>query len=234
MTLGGPAERREVVGVLGGTFDPVHLGHLHVAEQVRRVFSLRRVLFVPCAVPPHKDPSGITATADRLAMLQIALARREGLELCTIEIDRGGTSYTIETLRRFRAEMRLDPLFIVGMDAILEIPTWREYERILQEFDLVVVDRPGVGPTEALEALPRSAAARWIEVACDDAAGTRVPGTEPGHGGRMFHVAIPPLAVSSRTVRAMAASSRECAALVPPEVDRYIQDQALYRQEDPR
>lgn len=221
----------ETVGVLGGTFDPVHLGHLHAAEQVRRAFILRRVLLVPCAVPPHKSRPGITASHHRLAMLRLAAAGRAGLEVSSLEIDRGGVSYTLDTLRALRdGAPPLRPLAILGIDALRELRTWHRYEEILAEFDLVAVERPpeDAGPSGTAD-LPR-AMSRIVHVpAGDGTAAALAREGEAGEGGRIYRLAIPPVAVSSSRVRALAQAGESIAGLVPPQVARYIQDHGLYR-----
>lgn len=219
--------RREIVGVLGGTFDPVHLGHLHASDQVARVFSLRRVLLVPCASPPHKDPSEILPATHRLAMLHLAVERREGLEVSTLELDRGGTSYTIDTLRALRANFAV--VFLLGMDALLELPTWHRHDLLLREFDLVAVDRPRGSGNGAPPRLGEEMSRRVVPVPCRVGAGVTAAEDPPGKGGRIYHLTIPPLAVSSSEVRARAAASLPLDGLVPFEVARYIQEQGLYR-----
>jgi nicotinate-nucleotide adenylyltransferase len=216
--------RGRVAGVLGGTFDPVHLGHLHAARAVRSAFELERVLLVPSAAPPHKVPGRVASASDRLAMLRIAVADIPGLEVATIEIDRGAPSYTIDTLRALRREAGIDPLFIVGSDALLEIRTWREAERILEEFDLVAVDRPGALPEASRAGLDPAAAARRVAV-------PPFPAPPPGHGGRIFALAIDGLDVSSTEVRRRAAAGQSLLGLVPPAVDRYIHERKLYLEE---
>ena len=131
-------------GVLGGTFDPVHLGHLHAARCVRFAFELDEVLLVPSAVPPHKSRPGIASPEHRLAMARLAAEGEPGLSVSTVELDRGGVSYTIDTLTELSAARpHAQSLFIVGTDAFLELRTWREPDRLVRTFDLVVVDRPG-------------------------------------------------------------------------------------------
>lgn len=213
------------VGLFGGAFDPVHEGHLHAASAVRDVLGLLRVALLPCAVPPHK-PLGLHAGDEaRLAMLRLAVADRPGLEVCTWEIDRGGTRYTIDTLRALRVEWGLDPVFIVGMDALADLPSWRQPEAILSEFDLVAVDRPG---NTAAYATSRLAGLAGANVVAWDGS------PDLGRGGRVFHVAIPPKEVSASEVRRRCAAGAPLDDLVPPAVARYIRERKLYRLEAAR
>jgi nicotinate-nucleotide adenylyltransferase len=222
---------RAVVGVLGGTFDPVHLGHLGVAEIVLGSFRLGRLLLLPCDRPPHKTRRTISPAADRVRMLELAVEGRAGLEVSTIEIARGGISYTIETLRHLREVDRVDPLFVVGVDALSELPTWRECDRLTAEFDLVVVDRPGGSVEEAMRALGAGHAGRIVGA---PAAGEPAGGARVGRGGRIFHLPVPPCDVSSREVRRRAAAGLPLDGLVPPPVARYILERGLYREEAAR
>ena len=230
-----PALRVPRIGVLGGTFDPVHLGHLHAARQALEVFALPRVLLVPCATPPHKSRPDLTPAADRLAMLRAAAAGREGLEVSDLEIVRGGVSYTFETLRALASgPAARRPLLILGVDALREIGTWFRHRDLLREFDLIAVDRPTDGAVPAPPGpldLPAEVAARVVPVACDAGAGAAAgagPGPVPG---RIYLVRIAPLPISSSRVRALAAAGESLAGLVPDEVARYIQDHGLYRKE---
>jgi nicotinate-nucleotide adenylyltransferase len=210
------------VGLLGGTFDPVHEGHLHAATCVRTALGLARVMLLPCALPPHK-PGGLQASdEDRLEMLRRAIADRPGLEICTWEIDRGGTHYTVETLRALRREQGWDPVFIVGMDALADLATWRQPEALLAEFDLVAVDRPGRTRDEVIARVAGIGAARFSAWT-----GSR----DLGRGGRIFHLAIPPRDVSASEIRRRCANGASLDDLVPPAVARYIRERKLYRLE---
>lgn len=223
----------EIVGVLGGTFDPVHLGHLNAAESVRRAFALGRVLLMPAAVPPHKARGARASAADRLAMVRLAVAGRPGLEASSFEIDRGGVRYTLDTLRALRDEQGLAPLFIVGMDALEEIDTWRNHDLLLREFDFVAVDRPGGSVEEAARRLGTDHAARVVALGRRGSAAA--DGQDPpGAGGRVFHLPIPAIDVSSSLVRARAATGEPLEELVPPAVAGYIRERRLYAEESPR
>ena len=222
-----------MVGVLGGTFDPVHLGHLHAAECVRRVFAPRTILLVPCALPPHKSRSDLAPAEHRLAMPRIAVEETQGLQVSTVEIDRGGPSYTIDTMRSLARSVGA-PVFIVGMDSLFEIHTWRDHADLLGEFDLVAVDRPGRDLERARDDLDPEVVTRLVAVSYEPEAARRLPPPPPGAGGRVYHLSIPLRAVSSSAVRAASARNERLDGLVPPGVARYIRRQRLYEQEDPR
>lgn len=215
------------VAVLGGTFDPVHLGHLHVVRCVRSVFLPDRFLLVPCATSPHKTDRRVAATEHRLAMLRLAVRDLPGVEISTLEIDRGGVSFTIETLRSLReGPPPLRPVFVVGEDALAEIETWREHESLRREFDVIAVHRP-----EPSSLRPVSEGASIVEVPFAVGAGGRIDGPPPGSGGRIFRLAIPPSPISSSEVRRRAAREEATDGLVPREVADYIRDHDLYREE---
>jgi len=214
-------------GVLGGTFDPVHLGHLHAARCVRLVFALSEVVLVPAAVPPHKSRPGLAAAAHRLAMVRLAAREEAWLSVSTAELDRGGVSYTIDTLREMRRTRPLDvPLFILGADAFLELRTWREPDALVHRFDLVVVDRPGSSippgaPDAELAGLLQSVPFR-------PGAGLSLLEAPRPSAGRVFRLEIPLCEVSSTQVRRCAAEDAPLDLLVPSAVARYIHDQGLY------
>lgn len=216
------------VGVLGGSFDPVHRGHLALASHARRVLGLERVLLLPCAEPPHKQNRALAAVYHRIEMLHLALEGWEGLGLSTFEIERGGVRYTIDTLRALRSgPPPLAPVFLCGSDALAEIASWRDHEALLAEFDFATVDRPDDAgdPTDA--ALPKIVRAHLSALPPPEGRGV-------GLGGRVFRLQMPALAVSSSLVRARWASGRVSDDLVPVRVARYIQRHRLYTEEAPR
>ncbi len=222
----------ESVGVLGGTFDPVHIAHLHVTTAVRRVFGFRRVLLIPCARAPHKPDREPTPPEDRLSMLRLAAAGHEGIEIGTVELDRGGVSYTVDTLRALASGAPpLAPVFILGSDALLDLHGWKEWTALVREFDLVAVDRPGFALEELRPRLLEGIAGRIVPVPCDPGAGVRLGGPPAGAGGRIFFLSLPPVEVSSSLVRGRAAAGLPLDGLVPAEVGRYIQQRRLYLEE---
>ena len=220
------------VGVLGGTFDPIHRGHLEIARWLLDSLRPTRMLLLPCAVPPHKNPTVLAAAEHREAMLRLALRGSRRLELCRLELETGGVCYTIDSLRRLRDERGIArPVFIMGMDALVELPTWREFERLVDEFDLVVVDReentleasrPRLHPRVTERIQPALPVLQMAEALVR------------GGPGRIFPMAHPPIPVSSSAIRRRIAAGGSLDDLVPPAVARYIRAHALYRQEDGR
>lgn len=213
------------LGLYGGTFDPVHLGHLKAAAEVRRRARLDRVLFIPSYLPPHKEPGAAAPAADRLRMVELACAGRKGLEASSIEVEARETSYSILTLRKVRAlspEARL--FFVLGVDAFLDIGTWREYERVLAECLFIVIGRPGCELERARDVLGGRLRERIAPAGDGQSLAGRLP---PGAG--VFLMPIEAIDVSSTEVRERARRGRSLDGLVPEAVERYIRDHQLYK-----
>lgn len=194
------------VGILGGTFDPVHHGHLVIAEEAREALGLERVLLVPAASPPHKPGRPVTDAVHRLAMAELAVAGNPAFSVGRLELDRGGTSYTVDTLEALLADGLVDPWFILSAEALAEFPAWREPGRILDLARLAVVPRGGSDPLG-----PDWFAARY-----------------PGRGDRVRFLAGPLLPISGSVVRRRAAAGRSVRYLVPDAVAAYIAQHSLY------
>jgi nicotinate-nucleotide adenylyltransferase len=221
------AEPAPAVGVLGGSFDPVHLGHLALAEHARRELGLPRMLLLPTAVPPHKPSAALSPIQHRLAMLRLAVAGTPGLEICELELAPEQVRYTIDTLTALRdGEPPCRPVFVLGMDSLTEIETWREYRRLLEQFDLAVMDRPEGRPSEARPRLPAEAARRLVAL--------KGAPEDLGAGGRVFHLPVEPVAISSTEIRSRVAQGLPVDALVPPAVAGYIRSSGIYREEEGR
>ncbi len=190
------------LGVFGGTFDPIHLGHLILAEGCREACGLDRVWFVVAGAPPHK-PGGRTAVADRLEMARIAVAGHAAFEVSEIEARRPGPHYSVETLEAIATERPGDDLyFLIGADSLVDLPFWRKPRRIAELASLVVVNRPGV-------ALP--------------------PTPDLGPSARpIIHVTIPPIGIASHDLRARMAQGRSIRYQVPRGVEAYIAARGLY------
>lgn len=197
------------LGIYGGTFDPVHLGHLLLAEQCREQCSLDQVWFVPAGIPPHKQDATHTPAATRVEMLELAIAGQPAFAVSRLEIERSGPSYTIETLRQIQSAQPEDELsFLVGADSLKELATWREPRGIVEIAELVVVNR-GASASLALDPVRR---------ALGDAAAARIRFVE-----------MPAVEFASRDIRRRAREGRSLRYLVPRAVEQFIEERGLYR-----
>ena len=195
------------IGLLGGTFNPVHEGHLSIAREALRLFALDSVWFIPCAVPPHKPVHDLASNADRLAMLRLAIAGEPRFAALDVEFNRPGKSYTLDTVRALQALHPGDAfVFIVGADTLPELPTWHRPLDLLPLVRIVSLARPGFAPDAAAIHLPPP----WPERLLADL-----------RSGE-------PLDVSSRESRAKIAAGQPV-SLVPDSVLRYIEEHNLYR-----
>jgi nicotinate-nucleotide adenylyltransferase len=192
------------IGVMGGTFDPIHHGHLVAAEEARWQFDLDRVVFVPTGRPWQK-PVGVSPAEDRYRMTVLATASNPAFTVSRLEVDHQGPTYTVDTLRRLRAAQPAGTrlFFITGADAVLQILTWKEPDQVLALAELIAATRPGFDLD-------------------------RLIGQVPG-AGRVHRMEIPALAISSSDLRTRVARGAPIQYLVPDEVARYIHDHALYQ-----
>lgn len=200
------------IGVFGGTFDPVHIGHLVAAEAAREALGLERVLFVPARRSPHKPDRPLTAPGDRVAMLELALADNPAFSVEPLELERDGLSYTVDTLELLAAQATAvgtaaDLVFICSTEALFGLPTWRDPARILSLARVAAVPR-------GLEPPPPPG---WLEEQFG------------GQAGRIVLVDGPRIEVSGTLIRERVAAGRSIRYLVPSPVDAYIADNELYR-----
>ena len=199
------------IGLLGGTFDPPHLGHSIMALDALEAAELDQVMFLPAAVPPHKRDRVLTEAGDRLAMLNLAVAGQAGFLVSDLEFQRGGVSYTIDTIRQLR-EMHPEVTWdwIIGADTLPELHTWKEIDQLLDLCELLTVYRPGVDSTTREPSSLRlssssaeKATRHWIQ----------------GHG----------IGISSTDIRARVRKGLPIDSLVNPAVAAYIEEHHLYR-----
>ena len=212
------------LGLFGGTFDPVHYGHLRAAVEVRAALGLAELRLVPARDPPHRDTPAASA-AQRLEMLEIALAEFPQLAIDAREIDRIGKSYTVDTLRELRREHPDRPLVLVlGVDAFAGLPAWHRWQELTDLAHLAVVTRPG---TRVDDALQGPLAQLWQNRYRED----RVQ-LETTLSGAIFTVSVKPHAISATAIRAALALGRagieQVRGLLPDSVLSYIDHHALY------
>ncbi len=214
------------IAFYGGTFDPVHLGHLKIAQNISQLFEIDEFIFVPAKLAPHKQHVPVSAALDRYAMLVLATQESPGLRVSTIELDGPGRQYTVDTLRRFCAEFGgANLFFVMGADSWTEITSWREWETLLSMVHHIVVTRPGyefsaanVGPAQAERVV--------------DVRGTSQPVSliEP-EKPKIFVTDAVMHDASATAARRAARDNRieELHKLVPPAVAQYITKYSLYR-----
>lgn len=213
--------KTEKVIVVGGTFDPVHYGHLRLAEEVSGALGIERVLFIPAFLPPHKEGAEITPADIRLRMLRAAVADNPAFEVSDVEIRRGGRSYTIDTVRELN-ERGMELTLVVGADQFGEIRTWCDYEGILKAVDIVVIGRPGYVSKKPAEALPVEVAKQfWYdkERECYSNSSTR----------SLIYLETTQIDISASEIRTKVREGASVSYLVPPDVEGIIVEEGLYK-----
>jgi nicotinate-nucleotide adenylyltransferase len=198
------------LGLMGGTFDPVHLGHLAVAEEAREALGLDRILFVPAGHPPHKPAGAVTSIEHRVAMVELAIADNPAFDLSRIEVDRPGPSYTVDTVEALAADG--DGLTVIlSAETFAELPTWHEPQRLFEAARVAVAPRWGYPAPDP----------GWLAA------------TFPGREDRVGYLEGPRLGVSSTALRARVAAGRSIRYLVPAPVAAYIAANNLYLERRP-
>ena len=205
MTTTTGSSARPRIGIMGGTFDPIHVGHLAIAEEAREALAVERIVFVPAGVPPHKPAAEVTSAAHRVAMIALAIAGNPAFELSRIEVDRPGPSYTVDTVALLAetAEVTL----VVSAETFRQLPSWHETERLFAFARLAVVPREGYPAPDPA----------WLAA------------TFPGQESRVSYLDGPRLGLSSTAIRARVAAGRSIRYVVPDAVAAYIADHRLYR-----
>ncbi len=223
----------KAIGLFGGTFDPIHSGHLAAARAACREFDLKEVHFIPSARPPHKTAREMAPFADRYAMVVLACAGYPAFVASRLEAEsrRRRPYYTIETIRRARRRLgkRVKLYFLVGADSFQELPTWKDWEKLLEACDFIVVNRPGYSLRRLQRMIPRRLLAR--QKGSEPAGG---PGSDrrpriPLRRTAIYLLHGVEVPVSSTTIRRRAARGLSLRGMVPRVVEEYIRQRKLYR-----
>ena len=191
------------IGLFGGTFDPIHFGHLIVAETVRSDFGLDRILFIPAAIPPHKIKTSLSPASLRLAMVKLALEKVPYFEASDIEIKRGGISYTVDTVRWFWESDDWEGnefYLLIGSDSLLELGTWKDPDKILERIPILVMGRPGFDFEKAEKRFQK----------------------------KIVPVEVPLIDISSSEIRRRVKERKSIRYWVPEKVEKYIKQKGLY------
>ena len=198
------------LGIMGGTFDPIHIGHLVTAEEACQQFNLDNVIFMPSGEPPHKDKRNVTAPDHRYLMTMLAVVANPCFTISRMEIDSEKTSYTVDTVRRFGDlyGSNLELFFITGADAILDITTWKDYKEILNSCSFIATSRPGYSLQKLREVLGSA-----FEVVMQ----------------HIHLLEVPAMAISSTEIRRRVAAGKTIRYLTPRPVEQYIYKNQLYK-----
>jgi nicotinate-nucleotide adenylyltransferase len=198
------------LGISGGTFDPIHYGHLIVAEEIRETNGLDRILFIPSGKPPHKRNLEVSGAEQRLSMVEAAIRTNPHFEVSRIEIDREGYTYTVDTLEQLKEiygrETKL--YFIIGADVVHDLLTWKNYEKVFSLCEFIAVLRPGYTSSSFIKT---------------------VEDLETAYSAQIHTFIGPLIDISSTMIRERAASGKSIKYLLPEEVEKYILDNGLYR-----
>lgn len=220
------------LGLLGGSFNPIHNGHLTIAHHVHERMKLSRVLFIPTGDPPHKRGGSLAPATHRFEMVRLAIAETPFFEVSTIELDREGKSYSIDTVHEVQAQYGPSSklFFIIGLDAFLEFPTWRAPEELLRLCHFVVVPRPG----QSFQALAKMALLSGVHTQALTQLDRGVLGQLDipiPNSSSITCLALPPSPISASDIRQRIRSGLPLANMLPPPVESYILRHSLYQEE---
>ncbi len=227
-----PPER---LGLFGGSFNPIHYGHLAIARDVRERMKLSRILFVPTGHPPHKQKQSLAPASARLEMVRLALADTSVFTVSPIEVHRTGKSYSVDTIREIREQWSpsCELFFIIGLDAFLEFPTWRAPEEILKMCHFVVVPRPGRSFKTLAEISlfknPDPAPLGQLDAGIIDRFDMVLP-----EALGITCLSIPPCPISASEIRRRVQNGLPLANMLPPPVESYILQHSLYQEDSNR
>ncbi|MDD5311722.1 MAG: nicotinate-nucleotide adenylyltransferase [Dehalococcoidia bacterium] len=198
------------VGILGGSFDPIHLAHLIIAEEARTKLDLDYVMFIPAGLPWMKSGNNLTGADHRLNMVKIAVQSNTNFKFSTVEVDQPGPSYTVDTLEKISKELgpKTEIFFLLGWDSLAEMPKWKAPYRISKMAKLVAFPRPGFAKPDL----------------------SLLESSMPDIANRIVMLDGPYIGISSTTIRAKVASGKSVRYLVPPDVEEYINKNRLYQQ----
>jgi nicotinate-nucleotide adenylyltransferase len=218
------------LGLFGGTFDPIHIGHLRAALEVKQGFDLDRIVIIPAAVPPHKKEHRLTAAADRLKMVELGVSGYSGFSVSDVELQRLGPSYSIDTINHFKtsSDEDTDIFFISGLDAFLEIDTWKSYKELLRQIAFIVIARPIFDCSDVSSCWKRLADFIKDKISAD------YEFSEPSacfiHSGAkpIYTFDVTSLDISSTRIRELVKSGQPITYLVPESVENYVKSRGLY------
>jgi nicotinate-nucleotide adenylyltransferase len=218
------------IGLFGGTFNPIHMGHIQVALQTKEAFALNKIFFIPSALPPHKEPGDVVDAMDRLEMIRLSLSMDPDFIVSDVELKRSGPSYTIDTVQHFKSVLGEDTALylILGLDAFLEIDTWKSYMDLFLMVPFIVISRKCEGQDD--DVLFRKTLGDYLKARVSD-------GYKYSDSIRcflhekkqsVFIFDIVPIDISSTHIRRLVENGRSIKPLVPDTVEDFIKSKGLY------
>lgn len=196
------------VGLMGGTFNPIHLGHLIISEYIRTNFPLDKVVFIPTGDPPHKDNKELISAMDRFHMTELAIKSNPYFEISANEINRVGKSYSTDTIDEFINKMPEDELyFIIGSDTLDDLKNWKDIENVFEKISFIVIGRNGLADTDIEQ---------------------KINEYNKKYNSNIFYVSGPQIEISSTMIRSYIAENKSIRYLVPKDVEEYIKARELY------
>lgn len=222
------------LGLLGGSFNPIHNGHLAIARQTREALGLDRILFIPTSQPPHKRNGSLAPARDRYEMVRLAIASDPALAISDVEINRPGKSYTIDTVRLLQQEYgaQTQLFFLIGLDAFLEFPSWRDPQALLELCQFVILSRPGQSfrSLSTVRLLPPIPFPSLADLDAGRISRIDAPLGEQG----LICLKLPPCPISASDIRTRIRQGLPSANLLPPSVESYILQHHLYQEDRDR
>jgi nicotinate-nucleotide adenylyltransferase len=218
------------IGVLGGTFNPIHLGHMHVAREIQKIFSLSQVYFVVATAPPHKNTEDLIPFMHRYAMVSLATSGTPSFLPSMIELEPKASAFSVDTMRKLTRSLSRESVlyFLAGGDSLAEVKLWRNSENLLTSYNFIFAMRPGTGPINPADVLPSKAAARVHNLTGCGRAAIRRTITEQTDANRIYIVDVGAPDISATRIRRLASSGKSIRRMVPGPVSEYIHKIRLY------
>jgi nicotinate-nucleotide adenylyltransferase len=218
------------IGLFGGTFNPIHYGHLRTTREVKEHFRLDKICLIPSALPPHKEASAVANASDRIEMIRLAVARDPDFYVSDVELKRPGPSFTIDTVYHFKSQLPEDTelFLIMGLDAFLEIDTWKSYSNLFVLIPFIILSRPGAGYSDSH--LQWKALEDYLKSKISDDYTFSSSKSCYVHGSKepVFRMDVSPQNISSTKIRRRVQKGLSIQSLVPEKVEAFIKIKGLY------
>lgn len=218
------------IGLFGGTFNPIHLGHIQVIQEVKKGFGLDKIFIIPSALPPHKEPDGLVDAGDRVEMIRLSFSNHPDFAVSDIELKRSGPSYTIDTVRHFKSILPEDTrlFLILGLDAFLEIDTWKSYKDLFLLIPFIVMSRITSG--EEVRVFERKTFENYLKSKISEGYNISDSQSSYIHEEKqpVFVFDVTPVDISSTKIRKLIKTGRPIKSLIPEIVEAFIKSKGLY------